>query len=74
MELPLYAQQSQNLVMTVTAAIAAKANDGSGSSGIGPGAGVEAGLKLGETMSTFMPINYRELSKFPPVTRPQMMY
>lgn len=61
MELPLYTQQSQSLVAIAEAAVPAKANNGNASSG---GAGAEAGLKLGETMSTFMPINYRELSKF----------
>lgn len=64
------------MVMAATAAAASSSSSSSGISGIVAGtmgeaepvldlgAGVEAGLGLGDTMSRFMPINYRELSAF----------
>lgn len=62
MEVPLYAQQ-------VLAASGAGAVVGAELGVAAPGAGalvVDTSLGLGETMSRFMPINYRELSAFFP--------
>jgi len=57
MELPSYAKQV--LTSTMNSSLDLSSLD-SESTGEGP----RAGLGLGETMSHFMPINYRELSMF----------
>lgn len=59
MELPSYAKQALTLTMNSNLDLASLDSD-LGSTGEGP----RAGLGLGETMSQFMPINYRELSMF----------
>jgi len=59
MELPFYAQQALTLTMNSNLSLASLDSNPE-STGEGPC----VGLGLGETMSQFMPINYRELSMF----------
>lgn len=58
MEVPVYAQQ--------VLAACGESVDGGGTGAVGAGTGVDSSLGLGETMSRFMPINYRQLSTSPP--------
>jgi len=59
MDLPLYAQQTLASVLDSSLGFASLDSNSQSA-----GEGVDTNLGLGETMSQFMPINYRELSMF----------